>query len=184
MGIWTQLIVNESQKAILFKGEKALDVFQSRRRTLSTANIPYVNKIINFPFGGRSPFTAKAWYVNKLFSLDVKCETAIPIQIQDPKYNIFVPLRANGMFGIQIEASKEFLVELVGTLEIFDKQTLVQYFRRLYITKVKDAISTYVIYKQIGIFEINAYLDKLSEFMRVCIEPTMAMYGIKLENFI
>ena len=28
LGTWTQLIVNESQEAVLFKGGKALDVFQ------------------------------------------------------------------------------------------------------------------------------------------------------------
>ena len=40
------IIVNESQEAILFKGGKALDVFQSGRHTLDTANIPILNKII------------------------------------------------------------------------------------------------------------------------------------------
>jgi membrane protease subunit (stomatin/prohibitin family) len=37
---WTQLIVNESQEAILFKGGQALDLFPSGRHTLQTANIP------------------------------------------------------------------------------------------------------------------------------------------------
>ena len=137
LGTWTQLIVNESQEAILFKGGKALDVFESGRHTLSTANIPVLNKIVNLPFGGRSPFTAEVWYINKLFSLDIKWGTATPIQIQDPKYGVFVPIRSNGMFGVQIEDSKKFLVKLVGTMGSFDKNTLVKYFRGLYITKAK-----------------------------------------------
>ena len=59
LGTWTQLIVNESQEAVLFKGGKALDVFTSGRHTLDTANIPLLNKVVNLPFGGRSPFTAE-----------------------------------------------------------------------------------------------------------------------------
>ena len=183
LGTWTQLIVNESQEAILLKGGKAYDVFESGRHTLSTANIPILNGIINLPFGGRSPFTAEVWYINKLFSLDIIWGTATPIQIQDPKYGVLVQLRANGMFGIQIEDAQKFLVKLVGTMPIFDKKTLIQYFRGLYITKVKDAISSYVVHKKISVVEINAFIDELSEHMKERIEPTMAEYGIKLAHF-
>ncbi len=66
LGTWTQLIVNESQEAVLVKGGKVFDVFGSGRHTLETANIPILNKIINLPFGGRSPFTAEMWYINVL----------------------------------------------------------------------------------------------------------------------
>jgi len=183
LGTWTQLIVNESQEAVLYKGGKAMDVFGSGRHTLDTANIPILSKVINLPFGGKSPFKAEVWYVNKAHSLDVKWGTASPIQIQDPKYGVFVPVRSNGMFGIQIEDSKKFLIKLVGTLNIFDKQSIVKYFRGLYITKVKDAISSYLVHEQISIMEINAYIDELSEYMKERIQPVMAEYGIKLVNF-
>ena len=84
LSTWTQLIVNESQEAILVKSGKICDVFQAGRHTLSTDNIPVLNKIINLPFGGQSPFTAEVWYINKVFSLDIKWGTATPIQLQDP----------------------------------------------------------------------------------------------------
>ena len=41
----TQLIVNESQAAILFKDGKRMDVFAAGRHTLSTNNIPVLNKL-------------------------------------------------------------------------------------------------------------------------------------------
>lgn len=183
LGTWTQLIVNESQEAVLFKGGKALDVFGSGRHTLDTQNIPLLNKIINLPFGGRSPFTAEVWYVNKLFKLDIKWGTASPIQIQDSKYGIFIPLRANGIFGIQIYDSKKFLVKLVGTMSVFDEHSIVQYFRGLYVAKVKDAISSYVVKKRISVLEINAYIDELSAFIKEQIEAEMSDYGIELTSF-
>ena len=125
LGTWTQLIVNESQEAVLYKGGKIFDIFQSGRHTLSTENIPLLNKIVNLPFGGRSPFTAEVWFVNKLYSLNVKWGTPTPIQVQDPKYGVFVPVRANGQFGIQIKDAEKFLVKLVGTASVFDRQNLV-----------------------------------------------------------
>lgn len=183
LGTWTQLIVNESQEAILYKGGQALDLFNAGRHTLETANIPFLNEIINLPFGGKSPFAAEVWYINKVNSLDIKWGTPTPIQLQDPKYKIFVPVRSFGQFGIQIEDSSKFLIKLVGTLPVFDKENLLKYFRGLYLTKVKDSISSYLIHKQISVLEINAYLDELSEHLKERIMPTFEEFGIKLVNF-
>lgn len=183
LGTWTQLIVNESQEAILVKGGKICDVFQAGRHTLSTENIPILNKIVNLPFGGRSPFTAEVWYINKVFSLDIKWGTATPIQLQDPKYKVFVPVRAFGQFGIQIEDSQKFLVKLVGNLPQFDKTSILKYFRGVYLTKAKDGISSYLVHKNTSILEINAYLDEISSFLKERIAPTFNEYGIHLTSF-
>ena len=183
LGTWTQLIVNESQEAVLFKSGKALDVFQSGRHTLDTANIPILNSIINIPFGGRSPFTAEVWYINKVSILDVKWGTATPIQLQDPKYSVFIPVRAYGQFGIRIMESKRFLVKLVGTLPVFDKNNMVKYFRGLYLTKAKDAIASFLVHEQISIMEINAYIEEISDFLKEKMLPVFEEYGIELLNF-
>jgi membrane protease subunit (stomatin/prohibitin family) len=42
LGNWTQLIVQESQEAILFRDGQALDRFGPGRYTLSTDNIPFL----------------------------------------------------------------------------------------------------------------------------------------------
>ena len=183
LGTWTQLIVNESQQAILFKGGQALDVFEAGRHTLETKNIPFLEKLINLPFGGDSPFKVEVWFINKVFNLDVKWGTPSPIQIQDPTYNIFVPVRANGIFGIQIDNPKKFLIKLVGTLSTFTKTEISNYFRGLYVTKAKDAISTYILKEKIDVLNINMYLDELSTYLQESIAPVMSEYGIKLSNF-
>lgn len=183
LGTWTQLVVSESQEAVLFKGGEALDVFKKGTHTLETANVPILNKIINLPFGGKSPFTAEVWYVNKASSLDIKWGTPSPIQIQDPKFGLFIPVRSNGIFGIKISDSKEFLTKMVGTLPSFDKPGLVKFFRGIYITKVKDAISTYLLKRQISVLEINAYIDELSQFLKEQLMPVMSDYGIELVSF-
>lgn len=183
LGTWTQLIVNESQEAVLVKGGQVCDIFQAGRHTLSTANIPILNKLVNLPFGGRSPFKAEVWFINKVFSLDVKWGTSTPIQLQDPKYKVFIPVRAFGQFGIQVDESKKFLLKLVGTLPTFDKETLLKYFRGVYLTRAKDVISSYLVHKGISVLEINAYLDEISGYLQEKISPTFEEYGIKLVSF-
>lgn len=183
LGTWTQLVVNQSQQAILFKDGKALNVFEAGRHTLDTYNIPILEKIISLPFGGESPFKAEIWFVNKVFNLDVKWGTPSPIQIQDSQYNVFLPVRTNGVFGIRIDDPKMFLVKLVGTLPAFRKADIAEYFRGLYISRVKDAVSTYILEQEIGVLEVNMYLDELSSFLHEQITPVMAEYGISLVNF-
>lgn len=183
LGTWTQLIVNESQQAILFKGGQALDVFEAGRHTLSTKNIPFLEKLVNIPFGGDSPFKAEVWFVNKVFNLNVKWGTPSPIQIQDPTFGVFVPVRSNGQFGLRIEDPKKFLVKLVGTLPSFTKDDISNYFRGLYVTRVKDAISTYILDKKVDILNINMYLDELSDFLKDRIATVMEEYGITLPSF-
>lgn len=105
------------------------------------------------------------------------------MQIQDPKYGIFAPVRSNGAFGIRIADSKKFLIKLVTTMSSFDAASITKYFRSLYVTKVKDAISTYLVSEKISILEINVYLDELSQYMKEQIQPVMEEYGIELVTF-
>lgn len=183
LGTWTQLIVNESQEAVLLKGGKIVETFTAGRHTLNTANIPVLKNIVNLPFGGRSPFTAEVWFINKVFNLDIKWGTTTPIQLQDPKYKVFVPVRAFGQFGIKINDPKDFLLKMVGTLPVFDKISITKYFRGLYLTKAKDAISSYLVHKGVSILEINAYLDEMSVYLSEKLNPAFEEYGISLTSF-
>ena len=183
LATWSQLIVNESQEAILVRNGQATDVFGPGHYVLSTDNIPVLQALINLPFGKRSPFSAEVWFINKAFSLDIKWGTPSPIQIQDPKYRVFIPVRAFGQFGIQVVDSKRFLIKLVGTMRFFNRNTLTDYFRGLFITRVKDRISQSLIKSQVSILEINAHLNELSGDLREALRAELAEYGIDLVTF-
>ncbi|MDR0405863.1 MAG: SPFH domain-containing protein, partial [Clostridiales bacterium] len=183
LGTWTRLIVNESQEAILYKGGQALDWFGPGSHVLETENIPLLRALVNLPFGRRSPFTAEVWYVNKVSALDVKWGTPTPVQLQDPKYNVFIPLRAFGQFGIRIADAKTFLTKLVGTLPAFSSADIIKYFRGAYLTQVKDSLSEYLIKKKISVLEINAYINEISGALKESILPSFSDFGIELMNF-
>ncbi|MBO9606032.1 MAG: SPFH domain-containing protein [Paenibacillaceae bacterium] len=183
LGTWTQLIVNETQEALLFKGGQALDLFQAGRHTLTTQNIPFLSSLVNLPFGGKSPFSAEIWFINKLLRLDVKWGTPTPIQLQEPKYQMVVSVRAFGQFGIQIEDSRKFMLKLIGTLSEFDQTSLVKYFRGILLKHMVQLISSYLVHKKISIFDINAYLFEISDHMKDQVAPAFAEYGLRLVNF-
>lgn len=183
LATWSQLIVNESQEAILMKNGQIADVFGPGRYVLSTDNIPILQGIINLPFGRKSPFSAEVWFINRAFALDIKWGTTTPIQVQDPKYGVFVPMRAFGQFGIQIEDSRRFLTKLVGTMPFFNTKTLTDYFKGLYVTRVKDRLSSCLVKSKISILEINSHLDEISSELESQLQGEFAEFGIRVVSF-
>lgn len=183
LATWSQLIVNESQEAILIKNGQIADVFGPGRYTLSTDNIPILQSIVNLPFGRKSPFSAEVWFINRAFALDIKWGTTTPIQVQDPKYGVFVPMRAFGQFGLRIEDSRRFLTKLVGTMPFFNTKTMTDYFKGLYVTRVKDRLSSCLVKSKISILEINSHLDEISYELESQLRNEFAEYGIHIASF-
>ena len=183
LSTFTQLIVNESQEAFLVRGGVYEGPFGPGRHTLSTENIPLLRSAMGLPFGGQSPFSAEIWFVNKLVNLDVKWGTSDPIQLQDPKFQIMVPVRAFGQYGLRITDAKLFLLRLVGTLSSFSALTVSDYFRGVFTTTIKTSISREIIRNGISVLEIAPHLTSLSSALSELLRPEMAPYGISLTSF-
>ena len=180
LSTWTQLIVNETQEAFLVKEGVYEGPFKAGRHTLTTNNIPLLTELIGLPFGGHSPFTAEVWYVNRTTRLDIKWGTSDPIQLQDPKFKLMAPVRVYGQYGIRVGDSKTFLHKLVGTLPAFDTATLSEYFKGVFTTRIKSAVTQAIIKTGHSVLEISAYLDELSAALKEALTPDMAEYGVEL----
>ena len=183
LSTWTQLVVNETQEAYLVRGGVYQGPFLAGRHTLSTENIPLIRSLLGLPFGGNSPFTAEVWFVNKLTNLDVKWGTPDPIQLLDPKYQVMLPVRAFGQYGVRVADPKRFLLKLVGTLSSFDTRTLSEYFRGVLMTRIKNDIATAITKAGIALLDINAEIGRLSDEIRVALSGEIAAYGVELTQF-
>ncbi|HBL17315.1 MAG: hypothetical protein A2X36_11575 [Elusimicrobia bacterium GWA2_69_24] len=180
----TQVIVNQSQEAIFFKGGQALDVLGPGTHKLETSNIPLLRTLIKIPFGGETPFAAEIYYVNKATNLDIKWGTKSPIPVLDPKYNIFLPVRAFGQFGVRVQDSRKFVMQLSGTMNEFTTETLSEYFRGIILTKAKDYIAETIVQKKVNLLEITAFLEEISAELQKKLAKDFANFGIQLVNFL
>jgi membrane protease subunit (stomatin/prohibitin family) len=183
LSTWTQLIVNESQEAFLVRGGVYEGPFGAGRHTLSTENIPLLRELMGLPFGGASPFSAEVWFVDKLTRLDIRWGTPDPIQLQDPKFGIMVPVRAFGQYGIRVDDTKRFLLKLVGTLPGFDTDTLSDYLRGLLTTRIKTDIANAILGSGLSVLEIAPRLDDLSNALEASLAAEITEYGIALTQF-
>lgn len=181
--VGTQLVVYPGQVAFFVKGGKILDEFHEGTYTLKSENLPLLNKLINIPFGGNSPFKAEVWYINLLSILDSKWGTPAPIQLEDPKYEIIVPVRAFGQYGLKVSDARKFIETLVGNMTSFSTEKVSIYFKGKIITLFTNLISDKMTKDQISILNVNSYLNEISEYMKKHISDEFEQYGLSLENF-
>ena len=179
----TQLIVNESQQAFVVKDGVYEGPFEAGRHTLSNNNIPLLGKLIGLPFGGQSPFSAEVWFVNQAVKLDVRWGTPDPIQLQDPKFGIMVPVRAFGQYGIQVVDAKKFLMKLVGTQTGFAAGKLAEYFRGMVNARIKTSIANAIINSAMSVLEASTRLDELSLALGEALAGDVAEFGVALSHF-
>lgn len=182
----SQLVVNQGQEALFFKGGEALDLFGCGTHTLSTGNLPLLHKLVDLPFGGKTPFTAEIYYINKTDNLDMKWGTSTPIPLEDPKYGLILNIGARGQYGVRICDGRLFLVRLVGVVPngaTLNHMMVRKYFNGLINSKIKSITARYMIQKKISFLEISLYLSELSEAFQAELNDEFERFGIELVNF-
>lgn len=183
LSIGAQLIVNQSQEALFYKGGAVADVFGPGTHTLSANNIPILQKLVNLPFGGKTPFTAEVWFVSKTVRRDLTFGTQRRVDVLDPLYGVSVPVGSYGMYGIQICDASAFMTQVVGTLHYTTNEDILNMFRALIVRKLSSCISKYINQKNISVVQISSYLDEVSDYVRDSISEEFATYGLRITNF-
>ena len=179
----SQLVVHPSQTAFFVHGGKICDEFTAGTYTLKNEELPLLNKIVNIPFGGESPFKAEVWFISQLHKLNIKWGTTQPMQLEDPRYNIIVPVRAYGQYGIQVANPRAFLETLVGNMTSFSVEKVDQYFKGKIVMQLSSAIAQKIAIDNISILEANVHLMDISNYCQQQINQVLIQYGIELVDF-
>lgn len=182
----SQLIVNQGQEALFFKGGEALDLFGPGTHTLQTGNLPLLNKLVNLPFGGDTPFTAEIYYLNKTSKLNMNWGTPNAFPVEDPKYGILLSIRSHGTYGLRINDTRMFITELIGAVPNGSTVTYefaASYFSGLLVSKIKNVISAYMIRQKISFLEVTGYLDEISKDCEAAVKEEFDRFGAEVVNF-
>lgn len=180
----TQLIVHESQEAILFRDGQALDLFGSGRYTLETQNIPFLKRLINLPTGGETPFHCEVYFINKTEQMAIKWGTDSKVQFMEPTYQFPIQIGASGEMSLKADDSRKLLVKLVGTEKHLGQEGLVRLFRAFLMTRAKSYLAQTIREKKISIFEIDEHLNNISDDLHTRLMTDFASYGVALERFL
>lgn len=179
----TQLVVKPGQSAFFVKGGVICDEIDSGTVTLQSANIPLLTRLLSLPFGGRTPFQAEVWFVNRITKLNANWGTPKPIQLEDPRYGIIVPVRAFGQFGFRVADARKFLETLVGTAKVFTSGQVTDYFKGGLISAVNIAVGKALSAQNISITQIASYMDQIAAFCQEQAGAVFEQFGLELVNF-
>lgn len=176
------LTVNESQEALFFKSGVLCDTFGAGRHTLSTANLPVLNKLVNLPSGGDTTFMAEVWFVSKLDKRNMFWGTG-GLRIIDPYFQIPIKISARGQYGVRISDSALFLKKLVGTLPYITTELVEEQFRIDVVETVKVSISKFMKEENVNINELGVSYKELSKSVSKDLQAAFDEYGVELLNF-
>ncbi len=179
----SQLVVHPAQTAFFVHGGTICDEFTAGTYTLKNEELPILNKLVNLPFGSESPFKAEVWFINQLYKLDIKWGTTQPIQLEDPRYNIIVPVRAYGQYGMKVANPRTFLETLVGNLTSFSTGKIEQYFKGKIVMQLSSLIAQKITKDNVSILDINTQLLGMSAFCQQQLNLSVCKYGIELVDF-
>ena len=178
-----QLIVHETQEAIVFRDGTASSIYRAGKHTIETENIPGVRKLVSLVTGGVSPNHYEIYFINKAYSMNVFWGTTTPITIQDPVWQVPFRMRSHGQFAVRVEDSRKLIMKLVGTTSSFTQSTITEHFKGLLMSRIKDYISNMMVQQGLSFLEINSYLTVISDGIKAQIAPIFSAYGLIVEEF-
>ena len=181
--VGSQLIVGEGQQAIFVKGGQALDCFDPGTHTLVTGNIPLIDKLINLPFGGDTPFSAEVWFVNTTVKRDLKWGTPSPIPLMDATLGFPVSARAFGKWGAKINDVRSVVTQVVGTQSGASSDKIHSYFIGQVVQSFSRFLSGVIARGEASILQVSALMTELSTEASKDISLEFSKFGVDLVNF-
>ncbi len=180
--IGSQLIVQESQTAVFFRDGKALDTFEAGRHTITTGNIPLLVNLISIPFGGETPFSATAYFVNMREMLDLKWGTPEAVTLRDSEFGM-VRVRSFGTYSMQVNDPQLFVNKIVGAQGLYSTSDIQGYLRGMIISKLIDILGELNKEKQKSILDLPALFNEIAAGARASLQDDFNALGITLKAF-
>ncbi|MBR6706163.1 MAG: SPFH domain-containing protein [Clostridia bacterium] len=173
-----QLIVRESQVAVMVNEGRIADVFGPGRYELSTQNMPIMTALQSWRYGFNSPFKAEVYFVNTRQFLNMKWGTSNPVMMRDAEFGM-VRLRAFGVYSFSVADPKVFLQQVFGTSQLFTTEGVSEYLKRVIVSSLSDILAE----SKIPALDLAANYGELGGFAISVLSPKFAELGLRLNSF-
>ena len=120
----SQIIVSQSQQAIVLASGELVDILEAGSHTLLTANIPIFKDYLQ---DGSESFPFDIWFVNKISITSYKWGTKSPIQFREKQFGVMLPIGSYGSYECEIKDFQAFLLRVVGTRYKFSSDDLKEF---------------------------------------------------------
>lgn len=176
------LIVQQSQRAVLYYDGKAVKVYSPGKHTIKTANYPLLTTIGTLFTGGIAENHYQVYFVNVKSIMDLKWGTSSPIQIEDSTGKFPVNITARGTCFVLVRDPIQLLEKLVGSEDYLSKSQLKEKIKGILVLQAKKSVSDIMIQEEKSFLEINLYLEEIAQSTNDCLNDTLMNYGLAVEK--
>ena len=181
IAVGSQILVNESEEALLFENGQLLHILKAGRHLVESGNIPGIDGLIRRSIGNNSPIRLDIWFVSKTVSTDYKW--GVQLQAKDTNHQLIVPVGSYGSMLLKIEDPASFVVQVVGKKVSMNKTELKEFLIPNIERSLKDYIADKIKQGKLDIFTIESILEEASASTKRSIEKAFERFGLKLIDF-
>ena len=181
IAVGSQILVNESEEALLFENGQLLHILKAGRHLVESGNIPGLDGLIRRSIGNNSPIRLDIWFVSKTVSTDYKW--GVQLQAKDTTHQLIVPVGSYGSMLLKIEDPASFVVQVVGKKVSMNKTELKEFLIPNIERSLKDYIADKIKQGKLDIFTIESILEEASASTKRSIEKAFERFGLKLIDF-
>ena len=177
----SQIIVDESEEALIFENGQHLLTLQAGRHLLESGNIPGLENLIKNAFNKQSPIYIEICFVKKIVSFEYKWGSQI--KVMESNYGLLIPLGGYGSYSLRIKDSASLIIQIIGGGKILTIEDLKLKLLPIVERNLKDTIAETLVKKEINIFNIDTKLVELSEEVMESLKINFERFGLDLIDF-
>ncbi len=181
ISLGSQVIVNESEQALLFENGKLLHVLKAGRHLIESGNIPGIDGVLRRSIGNNSPIKIDIWFVSKTSSTDYKW--GVQLRVKDTTHQLIVPVGSYGSMMLRIDDPASLVIQVVGKDLLLTKSHLREFLLPSIERSLKDYISEKIKKGTIDIFNIDSVLVEASEQTKSSLIKSFERFGLRLLDF-
>ena len=175
-----QLIVRETQVAVLVDQGQFADIYQPGRYELSTANMPILSTLKGWKYGFNSPFKVEVYFINTKQFINLKWGTKNPIMLRDPEFGP-IRMRAFGTYCFKVNSDPTiFIKNVAGTDGNFTTEGIQEQLRNFIITKFTDHLGE----SKIPALDIASNLMEFSAALQESLKVDFDELGVDITKFL
>lgn len=178
--IGAQLIVRDTQIAVLMDEGLCADVFYSGNFDLTTRNMPILTALKGWKYDFNSSFSADIYFVNTKQFLNLRWQTQNPLTMYDCDFGA-VSISASGSYAFHIMDNPiAFINKIVCKIENFTSENILD---RIYTILVTD-FAEYADNSKISALDLAANYNEYSDEFFIALKSNLEGLGVELTSFL
>ncbi|MEM7803223.1 MAG: SPFH domain-containing protein [Chloroflexota bacterium] len=179
----SQCIVNPGEVAVFVRGGESLGTLTSGRHTLTTENLPLLDRVVKGIFGGKNIFTADVYFL-KTTDVTMKWGTVNPIIVEHigrgPGASAMV---GNGTYVMKVKDPWRFLTAMDAFRDSVRTPQLKERLDPLLGVMMQDKLSELAEAKSLGPAQLQSFSKDLNDLLVGLLQAEFDAIGATLVDF-